>query len=235
MREKGVNLYMKNKDLFDRPLYKIFNYVYYFSGANILFLISNILFLMVYEAAELNIYSYVLLFVTAIPLGPSISALLSVMGKLLQEKEIEVWKDYSSAYRQNFKQSLKIWMILLIVMVILLVDVKAVSSNPNYRFFAAFFLGIMIILLLIALYSFPILTKFDMKTIDVIRASIYFSIRKLPTTAVKIVIIIGTFYVLRYLKFVGFMFFTSVIAFLIMFYDRSTFAELESKLKKSAK
>lgn len=226
---------MKNKDLFDKPLYKGLNYVYYFFALNILFLVSNIIFIMFYGAAEPNIYSYILLFVTAIPVGPSISAILSVMGKLIKEKDIEVWKDYSKAYRQNFKQSLVIWVGLLAVLGILLVDINFVNSIPSYRFVSMFFLGIMIILILIALYAFPILTKFNMKTLDIIRASIYFSIRKLPTTAVKIVIIIGTFYLLKYLKVIGFMFFTSVIAFLIMFYDRSTFAELESKLNKSAK
>lgn len=226
---------MKNKDFFDRPLYKGFNYIYYFCVSNILFLVSNFIFIMFYEAAEPNIYSYILLFITAIPMGPSISALLSVMGKLMKDKEIEVWKDYSSAYRQNFKQSLAIWVFLLGVLGILLVDIKFVSSIPSYRFLAAFFLGIMIILMLIALYAFPILTKFNMKTVDILRASIYFSIRKFPTTAVKIVIIIGTFYILKYLKVVGLLFFTSVIAFLIMYYDRSMFDELESKFKNSAK
>lgn len=190
---------------------------------------------MVYGAAEPNIYAYILLFVTAIPMGPSISALLSVMEKLMKEKEIDVWKDYSKAYRQNFKQSLDIWVFLLGVFGILLVDIKFVSSIPSYRFLAAFFLGIIIILLLIALYAFPILTKFNMKTIDIIRVSIYFSMKKLPTTAVKIVIIIGSFYLLKYFKIIGVMFFTSVIAYLIMLYDKSTFAELESKLKNSAK
>lgn len=226
---------MKNKDLFDKPLYKAFNYVYYFFAANILFLVSNLIFIMIYEAAEPNIYAYILLFITAIPMGPSISALLSVMGKLMKEKEIDLWKDYSRAYRQNFKQSLAIWVFLLIVFGILLVDINFVKSTPSYRFLSMFFLGIMIILMLIALYAFPILTKFSMKTIDIIRVSIYFSIRKLPTTAVKIVIIIGGFYLLKYLKIIGIAFFASVIAYLIMFYDKSTFSELENKLKKSAK
>lgn len=224
---------MKNKDLFDKPLYKAFNYVYYFFTTNMLFLVSNLIFIMVYEAAEPNIYAYILLLITAIPMGPSISALLSVMGKLMKYKEIDVWKDYSGAYRQNFKQSLVIWILLLIVFGILLVDINFVKSTPNYQFLGMFFLGIMIILMLIVLYAFPILTQFHMKTIDIIKVSIYFSIRKIPTTAVKIVIIIGAFYLLRYLKIIGVTFFTSVIAYLIMFYDKSTFTELETKLKKA--
>lgn len=187
---------------------------------------------MIYSAAEPNIYSYVLLFITAIPFGPSVSALLSVMGKLLKEKEIDVWKDYSKAYKDNFKQALKIWVFLLIAMGILIVDVKVVSSIPSCRFLGAFFLGIMLILMLIALYAFPILSRFYMKTADIIRVSIYFSIRKLPTTAVKIVIIIGSFYLLKYFRVLGFMFFTSVIAYFIMFYDRTTLAKLEDKIKK---
>lgn len=226
---------MKNKDFFDRPLYKGFSFVYYFFATNILFLVSNLIFIMVYSAVEPNIYAYILLFITAIPMGPSISALLSVMGKLMSEKEIDVWKDYSKAYRQNFKQSLAIWIFLLGVFGILLVDINFVKSIPSYGFLGMFFLGIIIILLLIALYAFPILTKFNMKTVDIIRVSIYFSIKKLPTTAVKIVIIIGAFYLLKYFKIIGVMFFTSVIAYLIMFYDKSTFVELETKLKKREK
>lgn len=223
---------MKKKEFFNGPLYIALSYVYYFFAANVLFLISNLVFIIVYLAAEPNIYSYMLLFITAIPFGPSISALLSIMGKLLKEKEIDVWKDYSRAYKDNFKQALKIWIFLLLAMGILMVDIRVVSSIPSYKFVGAFFLGIMLILMLITLYAFPILSRFYMKTVDIIRASMYFSIRRLPTTAVKIVIIIGTFYLLKYLGFFGFMFFTSVIAYLIMFYDRGALAELEDKLKK---
>ena len=202
---------MRDKDFFSRPLYRVFSYIYNFFAANILFLISNLIFIMVFAVGDPNIYTYVLLFITAIPFGPSISAILYVMGKLLHEKDIEVWKDYSSAYKQNFKQSLIIWMFLLMVMGILIVDINFVNSIPSYRFVSMFFLGLMIVLMLIALYAFPILSKFNMKTMDIIRTSIYFSIRKFPTTAVKIVIIIGTFYLLKYLKIVGLMFFTSVL------------------------
>lgn len=227
---KEVNLYMKKNDFFSGPLYTILSYVYYFAATNLLFLLSNIIFLMTFAVAEPNIYSYIILFITAIPGGPSICALLSVMEKLISEREISVWKDYTTAYKKNFRQALKIWMFILISMVILIVDIKFVSSKPDYKFTSMFFLGVMLVVTVIGLYSFPILSKFYMKTKDVILTSIYFSIRKFPVTMLKIVIMVGVFSALKYFKIIGFLFFTSVIAYLIMYYDRKMFAELQEKL-----
>ncbi len=227
-----VDSNMGKKDFFSSPMYTILSYIYYFAAANLLFLLSNIIFIATLAVAEPNIYAIILLFITAIPCGPSISALLSIMEKLIIEKEISVWKDYITAYKQNFKQSLKTWMIILLSVIILAVDIKFVSSNSDYKFTSTFFLGLMIIVILIGLYSFSILSKFKMGTKDVILLSIYFSIRKFPVTILKLAIIASIFWTLKYFKIVGFLFFTSIIAYLIMCFDEKMIIEIKEKFDK---
>ena len=50
-----------------------------------------------------------IIIICCIPIGPAATALLSVMGKLIREKDINITKDFFKAYKANFFQSLFFW------------------------------------------------------------------------------------------------------------------------------
>ena len=49
-----------------------------------------------------DVYMIIILMLSSIPIGPALTALLSLMGKLTREGDIDVTKDFFEAYKVNF-------------------------------------------------------------------------------------------------------------------------------------
>ncbi|MDT8715669.1 DUF624 domain-containing protein [Clostridium sp. 19966] len=225
---------MSKGNFFDSPLYTITNYIYYFLMTNLIFVFTNILFFILLLFGTPGFLTYLLLFITAIPLGPSFAAILSVMHKLLRQKELSVAKDYFSAFKQNFKQAIKIWLFQLVAVTVLLVDLNSTHQNAGFAILYPFFLVAFALVVLLGLHAFPILTRFYMKTTDIIKTSFYFTIRKFNITILNLSIIVVVFFLIKYLKMIGILFFASVIAYLIMFYEKDILAQLEEKINSNS-
>ena len=139
------------------PFYKIGEYINWFLMGNLYFLLLNIplftvLFLLLTRGSNPLPPGFVyIIFICCIPVGPAVTALLSVMGKLIREKDINITKDYFKAYKVNFSQSLFFWTLELILICILYVDVKFFISNSFPRALTIF--GFLVILIIVSRVS----------------------------------------------------------------------------------
>ncbi len=120
---------------------------------------------------KLNFFSHFVLLnllwvLTSLPIitiGASTTALYYCTMKLDRNKDISVFSDYFSSFKDNFKVATKVWIILLIVGFILSIDFYF-TSGITAPWIQAIFAGILFLIsfffLCTALYIFPILARF---------------------------------------------------------------------------
>ncbi len=111
----------------------------------------------------------VLFLVTSIPIftiGASLTAMYSVMFKLVQEREFKLVKEYFSSFKRNFSTSTIIWLICLVIGVICYVDISFfIGTISSFGSMGYLMLAIAIVVtlafLMFALAVFPIIAEFE--------------------------------------------------------------------------
>jgi len=228
------------RDFGEGPIYTITNYIFWLLGGDLYFLLMNIplLFLLMFflsnKGNSLPEGFYTIVIIACIPIGPAATALLSVMGKLIREKDINITKDYFKAYKINFFQSLYFGSLEIIILVILFIDSRFFILNSYPRFITIIIFIGMVFVFLMSLYVFPIISRFYFSTKDILKTATYYTIRKFHITILNC----ANFLI------VGFIFFkistfvlvvvSSIICYLIMLYEQKTLLEIEGKLKTNA-
>jgi uncharacterized membrane protein YesL len=235
-------IYMARKKEFgEGPIFTITNYIFWFMAGSFYFAICNILLILTFLAmtvsdpqqattggADFSILT--MLLISAIPAGPAITALLSAMGKLVREKDVNITRDYFRAYKENFKQSLFVWVLELAAIGILMIDLYFFSRQSYGTFIVPFIYAIGLIIIAMGLFAFPIISRFHMKTKDVIRLSFYYSIVKFKITFLNIAAIIIALFAAS--KFpITIIFVACAVCYLLMYYQKDLFKELENQFK----
>lgn len=220
------------KTIYDKPIYQILQYLYSILLSNIYFLASNILILIysimvTIDPQIFNVFTFMMLL---IPAGPAITALCSTMMKLIRERECAITKEYFTSYREKFKQSITLSIMLVIGAFICLLDYRFFISNGNL-------LGVVfgvgaIYILVISLYIFPIISSIELGKKKVCILSFYYSIKRLPITLIKLALICMVFFISSSINIVSGTFLFSLTCYLIMLCDNKIILELENSLEK---
>jgi uncharacterized membrane protein YesL len=225
---------MAKKNFFEGPIYTITNYIYWFALSNIYFILLNIFLVMILispvDPSEINAAYYILLYLVLLPVGPSITALLAVMGKLVRDGDVSITKEYFKAYRQNFKQSLFLWFVVLTLIAVMLADIGYFAGKSKLNMLIPLFNGMIIILLIMSLYIFPIVSRFYMKASDVIKLSFYYAVKKFKVTLLNIAGIIAVGLLIKAFPSVSIFFFASVACYMLMYYEKDILKEIEEKV-----
>src|SRR4051794_22180445 len=107
---------MNQKNILGEGLFfKITNLIYALLMTNFYFVLTNIIGLFFFLTLEPTFSNVTIYFLALIPTGPAISALIYSIGKLIREKELSPSKDYFHGYKINFKDTMKFWLPLLLV------------------------------------------------------------------------------------------------------------------------
>lgn len=208
----------------EKPIYTIPNYIYSFLLTNIYFLLSNILFIIVYLFMYLTPETTLFLFISLIPLGPSIGALLYSMGKLVREKEISPTKDYFTGYTKNFKLSFIFGLIQLIFIFVLMINSYIMGEQS---ILSTFYLVLMALVLIIGCYGFPILSRFDIAFKNLYLVSIYSVFKYWKRTLINIVGIALSLWLYIVYPVLSIFLLTSGLGFLLMFNLKNILKQLE--------
>ncbi len=221
------------------PIYTITNYIFWFFLGNLYFLLLNIPLLFILIALFSNGSNTIpqgfipIIIICCIPIGPAATALLSVMGKLIREKDINITKDFFKAYKVNFFHSLFFWSLEIIILSILFIDIKLVISNSYPKFLTVFIFIVVAFIFSMSLYVFPIISRFYLSTKDILKTAAYYTIRKFHITILNLasflVVILIFFKVSTFIL----VFISSIICYLIMFYQQKILLEIECNLKKN--
>lgn len=156
---------------------------------NNLFNMDNRFFTALSRIADLMILNILFLCVCIpiVTIGPALSALYTVTLKQVKNEESYIFRGFLKAFKENFRQALIIWMILLVFLIIIVTDIRLLPMLLSGRslFFAhSAFLAMFFIWFLCASYVFPLQAKFYNPVKLTMRNAFFMGIRHLPFTFV---------------------------------------------------
>jgi len=221
------------------PIFTISNYVIWFFMGNLYFMLLNIpLIIMLLTALPngINILPEgfnIIIFICCIPIGPSATALFSVMGRLIREKDINITKEFFKAYKINFLQSLFLWTLEMILIVILFINIRFFIAQKYSHILINIMYVIIVFVFMMGLYIFPIISRFYMKSINIIKLSMYYTIRKFNITILNLATFIVVGFVFLKISTFVLLFISSLLCFSIMYYEQKILLEIEENLNSS--
>lgn len=121
-------------------------------------------------------------------IGASTTALYYTFLKLVKDEESYLLKDFFKAFKQNFKQSTIIWFLLTILGIILFVDVFYYKFMPTTKglFMYYFFWVLILFYIIINIYIYPLIAKFENNTIRFFKIAIMLSIKHFVFTTIML-------------------------------------------------
>lgn len=227
---------MKDKnDVLNNKVYLITNYITNFFITNLWFLVMISPIIIYIYKFEGNI-SIAILLLISILVGPALTTLFSIMGKLVRDGDISSTKDFFHFYKLNFWQSLLIGIILNILISIAYVDMDYFSSKGN-QYISYLFLAFLVFIIMLSIYIYPIISRYNIKIIHLFKISINLLVKKIyiSLSGISIIIIVLGFLRITKLSLVGVLFGASIICYLIMRIEKSTIDELEEEIKEKYK
>ena len=115
-----------------------------------------------------SVYLNILWFICCLPIvtaGASTSALFYVTLKMAKNEEGGITSQFFRAFRQNFKLATKVWLVMLAVGILLSVDGYVLYhmrfENAMWAIVTAIFIVAVIAYLIILMYIFPLIARFD--------------------------------------------------------------------------
>lgn len=129
--------------------------------------------------------------------GAACTAMHYVTLKMVKNEESYTVKSFFKSFKLNFKQSTIIWLITLVIGAVIFADVKVITGNYLQAINLSEGIGkivlvlIMVVTLLyvfMAVYVFPVLSRFDNTVVNTMKNALIMSIRHLPFTVAIILI-----------------------------------------------
>lgn len=149
-----------------------------------IFNLDNKFFVFMSKVADVIILNLLFIF-TSIPIitiGPSLTALYSVSLKLADGKDPYIANEYFRAWKENFKQSTIVWIILLPISLLLIFNISIYTAGTAYLIMRIGMVVALIILGIGSLYVFPLLAKFENTVKQTIINAFLMSLRHFLTT-----------------------------------------------------
>ena len=111
--------------------------------------------------------------------GASTTALFYCTLKLHKDGDIRVLYDFFKSFKQNFKQSTLIWILMAAAGIFIYMEKEALATMPGYmsQIFNYVIFAVYIPLVAVALYVFPTVAAFENKTMTLITNAFYFAVK----------------------------------------------------------
>lgn len=223
---------MKNKkDFFESYLFDIGNHIWYFLIANLYFILLNPLLLVLLLAVGTGAVSDVpisLIAISSLTLGPSLSALLSTMGKLVREKDVNLTSYFFKSYKNNFKQSILVNLILTLLFSIMYIDIKFFLAKKSFMIY--FFFVLTIFLVLASIYAFVIISRFYLKLSDIFKAALGYPIIYFKNSITTLCILIICDLIFYSIPGLALFFIPSLFCYLLMLNHNKMLIKIENNL-----
>lgn len=223
------------KDFNQSMSFKFINYIVYFLLSNFYFIICNIplVYMLLVFDGRFTLEFNVLLFVSLIPFGPSFTAVLTVMGKIIREKKVKVTKEYFKGYKSGFLQSIVVWLIELTIIAVLLGDVYIFKKQGVPSIFITILYVLLILTIMAGLYAFPIISRFYLKLKDIVRMSAIYTLIKIKITIFNVICLTVFLFIIYNLTASGLFIGISLFSFAIMYNEKSLLMEMEDTINKN--
>lgn len=229
----------KKRNFEDNFIYSSTNYILWFLQCNFYFWLMNIPFILVLLLMFLSQSTSLTLFLTlsALPIGPALTAILSVMGKLIREKDVNVTKDFFKFYKINFFESIFFWALELAILIIIFTDKLYILSHFNNTLLQIIFTFVLFFCASLTFHIFPILSRFYLRRLDIIKLSLYYSIKKIYISILSFSLIYIMWIILTKISSISLLIILlsiSILCYVVMYLHKNTFLDLEEKFKDNA-
>ena len=194
----------------------VFNYGYWFLMLNLYFAIANLPFILALSTLQFIPSNMIYYFITLIPMGPALAALIASLNKIVVEKDINVTKDYWHFFKGNFLESLRLWSITLVLLFILAMDLAVFMDKSVFAIVSPLFIILSILLLNMVICGLVIMTKTKHKLKTLFILSFYYSIKKFYITFLNTILASFFIFILLVKPVFAFMVLPSFIFFLIV-------------------
>lgn len=128
-----------------------------------------------------------------VTIGASTTAMYTVMLKMVKNEEGYIFRGFFKAFKENFRQSTIIWLILVLLSIVWWVDFRFASmlSGTMGVLFKGIFLILGFVLLAVTIYVFPLTARYVNSIQATVKNALILTIAKLPYTLVMVVILIA--------------------------------------------
>lgn len=133
---------------------------------------------------------YLVCCIPIVTIGAATTAMYYVTLKMAEDRESYIFRSFFKSFKENFRQSTIIWMILLIIGIFIGIDYRIVLAQGG-GFFKVFLYVLSIttvLLLFLLLYVFPVLAKFYNSIKATVKNAFLMSLRHLPYTLIMLLV-----------------------------------------------
>lgn len=131
-----------------------------------------------------------------VTIGASTTAMFYVTMKIVNDEDAYIAKNFFKSFKENFRQSTIIWLIMLVIGIILIGDYYILPnmqlSDTLYNIAFSLFCLSALVYGMILMFLFPLQAKFKNKIKHTFKNAILLSIRHLPTSILLLAILILT-------------------------------------------
>lgn len=138
-----------------------------------------------------------------ITIGPALTALYHCMLRTVKGNNNGTTKTFFRAFKENFRQSLIVWLGLLAVGFILFLNIRFLQNTASVVSKPLFYvsLGIAGLVIILALYIFPVIAAFANTTVNLLKNAYVFAFLHFPSTlAIAVITILPMFMTYRDVK-----------------------------------
>ncbi len=142
---------------------------------------------------------WVVLCIPVITIGPATTALYYATVKVIRRERGYLFREFFKSFKLNFKRGAIIGVVLTVLFLVLRFDISWAWANledsglTGSILFGAF-IALTFLVISFTAYVFPILSRFDMTIKQLVKASLFMSIRHIPyTLGIIIITAVGAF------------------------------------------
>ena len=179
---------------------------------------------------------WILLMIPIITIGPATSAMYYCMVKVIRRERGYLTREFISAFKMNFKVGTLTSIILAFMYFVLIFDLtwaRQMEGIPGF-ILVSVFNSMLFLITCIALYAFPILSRFRIKTKQLLKTSLFMAMKHLPST-ILIAIIVAFFAIATYLINILFIVTPGLCCLLVSFLFERIFKKYMQKKQKMKK
>ena len=172
-----------------------------------IFSVDNFFFRAMSRLGDLLILNFIFLIscIPIITIGPALTALYYTAISTLDREDGYIVQLYVKSFKQNFKQSIFLWLILLFTGIILSCDVyvwvalSKSTGEPIWKPFTVISVIILCLYMFIFTFVWPLQAKFNNTILQTLKNAFFMAITHIPTTLYSICILaLWIFCIYRY-------------------------------------
>jgi uncharacterized membrane protein YesL len=162
------------------------------------FNMDNIVFTTLGKLCDILFLSviWVVLCIPVITIGPATTAMYYTTVKVIRRERGYLMREFFKSFRLNFKRATIVGTVMTLMFLILAFDIYTSwagsgQENSANSIFMGIYLALTVFLLSFSLYVFPVLSRFDMNVRQLVKASIFMSLKHLPFTILMLIVLIA--------------------------------------------